>query len=406
MKFLRTFFSAALVLGLGLFASPVLAQNANCRNTGNFDRWLAEFKQEALSQGVSQRALSAAAPYLTFDQGIINRDRGQRVFGQTFLVFSGRMAADYRMTQGRKRIDKERSIFSQVEKKYGVPPEVIAAFWALESDFGVMQGKSPTLSALASLAYDCRRSAMFREELVAALKIVDKGDLTPAQMIGAWAGELGQTQFLAKHYLAYGVDFDGDGRVDLLKSDADVIASTANYIAHIGWKRGEPWMTEVRVPRELPWDQSDLDIQHPRSKWAAWGVTLVNGKPLPNDSLPASLLLPMGRMGPAFLVYDNFKMYTSWNNSLTYATTAAYLATRIAGASKMSPGNGKPPELSFEDTKDLQRILAKRGHDVGKIDGIMGALSRKAVATEQKRLGLPADAWPTPDLLAALRGGR
>lgn len=392
--------SSLVVAGL----SPAAAQTAACRNTGSFDRWLAEFKQEAMAAGVSQRTWTAAAPYLTFDQGIVNRDRGQRVFGQTFLVFSDRMAANYRMDMGRKRIQRHSAIFAQVEKQYGVPPEVIAAFWALESDFGAAQGNLPILRSLATLAYDCRRSAMFREELLAALKIVERGDLTPEQMIGAWAGELGQTQFLAKHYLNYAVDADGDGRRDLLRSDADVIASTANYVAGLGWKRGQPWLTEVHVPAQMPWEESGLDVQHPRAKWAAWGVTLATGKPLPNDSLPASLLLPMGRLGPAFLVYDNFKVYTTWNNSLTYATTAAYLATRIAGAGKMSRGAAKIPELNFEETKELQRLLARRGYDVGKIDGIMGALSRTAVKKEQKKAGLPADSWPTAELLAALRG--
>lgn len=383
---------------------PANAQNANCRNTGNFDRWLAEFKQEALGAGISQRTLNAAAPYLTFDQSIVNRDRGQRVFGQAFLKFSDRMAADYRMVQGRKHIEQHGSIFAQVEKQYGVPPEVIAAFWALESDFGKVQGNLPTLRSLATLAYDCRRSDMFREELLAALKIVERGDLTPDQMIGAWAGELGQTQFLAKHYFTYGVDFDRDGRRDLLRSEPDVIASTANYLAALGWKRGQPWLTEVRVPAQLQWDQSDLDIQHPRSQWGAWGVTLASGKPLPNDGLPASLLLPMGRLGPAFLAYDNFKIYTTWNNSLTYATTAAYLATRIAGAPKLHRGARDIPELSFDEIKHLQRILVQRGHDVGKVDGIIGSLTREAIKKEQKRLGMPADSWPTPELLAALGG--
>jgi len=389
-----------------LLIGPAAAQNANCRNQGDFGRWLADFKQEALAQGISQRTLNAAAPYLTFDQGIVNRDRGQRVFGQSFLKFSDRMAANYRMSQGRARIQKYGNVFGAVEKQYGVPPEVIAAFWALESDFGAVQGNLPTLRSLATLAYDCRRSDMFREELLAALKIVERGDLTPAQMIGAWAGELGQTQFLAKHYFTYGVDFDGDGRRDLLRSEPDVIASTANYLAALGWKRDEPWLTEVRVPAQLPWDQADLDIQHPRAQWAQWGVRLANGKALPADNLPASLLLPMGRLGPAFLVYDNFKIYTTWNNSLTYATTAAYLATRIAGAPKLGRGAANIPELSFDEIKQLQRILVRRGFDVGKVDGIIGSLTREAIKTEQKRLGLPADSWPTPELLGALSAGR
>ena len=298
--------------------------------------FLADLKQRAVSEGVSQRTLAAAAPYLVYDQGIVNRDRGQRVFGQIFTQFAGRMAAPYRMQQGQQRIQTYAAAFSRAEKEYGVPPAVIAAFWGLESDFGANMGNLPTLPSLVSLAYDCRRSEMFEKETIAALKIIERGDLSPTEMIGSWAGELGQTQFLPTHYFNYAVDYDGDGHRNLLRSAPDVIGSTANYIATgLKWRRGEPWLQEVRVPQNLPWEQTDLSIKHPRSKWAAWGVTYPDGKPLPNDDLPASVLLPMGRIGPAFLAYANFAAYTEWNNSLIYATTAGYLATRIAGAAPM-----------------------------------------------------------------------
>jgi lytic murein transglycosylase len=403
-----TFYSLASRLFIAAFFALIamdnaFAQNAACRNTGSFDTWLSAFKQEAVSAGISQRTMAAAGQYLTFDQGIINRDRGQRVFGQTFLKFSDRMAAKYRMDQGRAKIKTHAAIFAQVEKQYGVPPSVIAAFWALESDFGANMGDLSSLRSLTTLAYDCRRSAMFREELMAALKVVERGDLAPAEMIGSWAGELGQTQFLPVLYVKYAVDFDGDGKRNLLKSPADVIASTANYIADIGWKRGQPWLQEVRVPAQLPWEQAGLDIAHPRAKWAQWGVTKADGKPLPSDDVPASLLLPMGRTGPAFLAYDNFKIYTIWNNSLTYATTAAYLATRIDGAGAMHRGAPQIPELAFNDLRAMQQALAKRGYDVGKIDGILGQKTRNAIRDEQKKAGLPADSWPTRELMAALR---
>ena len=218
-----------------------------------FDRFLAELKQQAVAAGVSQRAIAEASPYLVYDQGIVNRDRGQRVFGQVFTEFAGRMAATYRMQQGQARIKTYAAAFARAEKEYGVPPAVIAAFWGLESDFGANMGNLPTLRSLVSLAYDCRRSEMFANETIAALKIIDRGDLTPDEMVGSWAGELGQTQFLPTHYFNYAVDYDGDGRRDLLRSPADVIGSTANYIANgLKWRRGEPWLQEVRVPPNLP----------------------------------------------------------------------------------------------------------------------------------------------------------
>lgn len=379
---------------------------AACHNGQTFDRFLAGLKQQAVSDGVSQRAIAEAAPYLVYDQGIVNRDRGQRVFGQLFTEFAGRMAAAYRMQNGQQHIKTYAAAFARAEKDYGVPPAVIAAFWGLESDFGANMGNLPTLRSLVSLAYDCRRSERFQGETIAALKVIDRGDLEPSEMIGSWAGELGQTQFLPTHYVNYAVDYDGDGRRNLLSSAPDVIGSTANYIANgLKWKRGEPWLEEVRLPQNFPWEQADLTIKAPRSKWSGLGVTYADGRPLANDDLPAAVLLPMGRNGPAFLAYANFAAYTEWNNSLIYSTTAAYLATRIAGAPPMHKATGAVTQLPFNEIKDLQQLLVRSGFDVGKVDGVLGQQSRIAVKAMQVKYGLPADSWPTADLLARMRGG-
>ncbi|QOZ47248.1 lytic murein transglycosylase [Bradyrhizobium sp. CCBAU 53340] len=379
---------------------------ASCHAGASFDRFLADVKQQAVAAGVSQRTISEASPYLIYDQGIVNRDRGQRVFGQLFTEFAGRMAAPYRMQNGQQHIKHHASAFARAEKEYGVPPAVIAAFWGLESDFGANMGNLPTLKSLVSLAYDCRRSEMFVNETIAALKIIDRGDLTPDEMIGSWAGELGQTQFLPTHYVNYAVDYDGDGRRDLLRSEDDVIGSTANYIANgLKWRRGEPWLEEIKVPQNLPWDQTDLSVQLPRSKWAQFGVTYPDGRPLPNDNLAASVLLPMGRFGPAFMAYANFAAYTEWNNSLIYSTTAGYLATRIAGAPPMRKASGPVAQLPFNELKELQQLLVRAGFNVGKIDGVLGQQSRTAVKAMQIKYSLPADSWPTAELLARMRGG-
>jgi lytic murein transglycosylase len=380
---------------------------AACHNGASFDRFLAELKQQAVAAGVSQRAVAEAAPYLVYDQGIVNRDRGQRVFGQVFTQFAGRMAAPYRMQQGQARIKTYGAAFARAEKEYGVPPAVIAAFWGLESDFGANMGNLPTLRSLVSLAYDCRRSERFVGETIAALKIIDRGDLSPEEMVGSWAGELGQTQFLPTHYFTYAVDYGGHR--NLLSSPEDVIGSTANYIATgLKWRRGEPWLQEVRVttPVNFPWDQADLTIQLPRSKWAQLGVTYPDGKALPNDDMPASLLLPMGRTGPAFLAYANFAAYTEWNNSLIYSTTAGYLATRIAGAPPMQRPTAPVAQLPLNELRELQQLLVRAGYNVGKIDGVMGQQSRSAVKAMQIKYGLPADSWPTAELLARMRGPR
>ncbi len=394
----------------GAPGAPVAAApsrgGAACHNGASFERFLADLKQQAIAQGVSQRAISEASPYLTYDQSIVNRDRGQRVFGQVFTEFSRNRASAGAAQNAQARIRANAAAFNRAEKEYGVPPAVIAAFWGLESSFGAELGKLHTLPSLVSLAYDCRRNERFQNETIAALKIVDRGDLTPSEMIGSWAGELGQTQFLPTHYFTYAVDYDGDGRRDLLHSAPDVIGSTANYIATgLKWRRGEPWLQEVRAPQNFPWDQADLTVKLPRSKMAQLGVTYPDGKPLPNDDLPASLLLPMGRTGPAFLAYANFAAYTEWNNSLIYSTTAAYLATRIAGAAPMRQPSTPVVQLPFNEIKELQSLLVRAGYDVGKVDGVLGQASRTAVKAMQVKYGLPADSWPTAELLAKMRGG-
>jgi membrane-bound lytic murein transglycosylase B len=246
---------------------------------------------------------------------------------------------------------------------------------------------------------------MFRGHLFDALRMIERGDLRAEEMIGSWAGELGQTQMMPSEYYRDAVIYDGGGRRDLIKSAPNVIGSTGKYLTYLGWKRGEPWLQEVRAPANLPWDQADLSIQLPRSKWAGLGVTLADGRPLPSDALPASLVLPMGRFGPTFLAYNNFQIYLKWNQSLMYALTAAYYATRLEGAPVMRRG-GDIPKLSFEETRELQQILEKRGYDIGRTDGILGLKSRSAVREMQIKFGLPADSWPTAELLNRLRGTR
>ena len=391
-------FGAALVA----LSAPAVAQPA-CQNTASFDKWLADFKAEAAQQGITRKTISTALDGMTLDQGILSRDRRQSFFSQTFTDVVAKLATNNRIQNGARAMERNKAAFRRAEDEYGVPAAPIAAFWALESDFGAGMGKLPVLRSLATLAYDCRRGDLFRNELISALRIIDRGDLRPSEMIGSWAGELGQTQFLPGHYWNYAVDYDGDGRRDLLRSPADVIGSSAAFMKSLGWQRGQPWLQEVRIPHELPWAEADIAIQHPRSKWAAWGVTQRDGKPLPADDLSASLLLLMGRNGPAFLAYPNFHVFTKWNQALTYATTAAYLATRIAGAPPLGKGNGPVADFGMDETRELQRLLNRAGLDDAEIDGKMGAGTRAGVKAAQIKLKLPADSYPTRELLELLR---
>jgi lytic murein transglycosylase len=396
----------AALAALSIQTAPTLAANVDCRTSGSFEAWLARFKQQAAAQGISSSAIAAASPFLVYDQRIVNIDRGQRIFSQTFLEFSDKMLAGGRVSSGQNVIRKNAAAFAREEKEYGIPPAVITGFWGLESDFGANMGNYQAIKSLVSLAYDCRRAEMFRGHLFDSLRLIERGDLQASEMIGSWAGELGQTQMMPSEYFKYAVDYDGDGRRNLLHSAADVIGSTANYLISLGWKRGEPWLQEVHVPTDLPWDQADLTIQLPRSKWASFGLTLPDGKPLPADQLKASLLLPMGRFGPSFLAYDNFQVYLKWNNSLVYSTTAAYYATRLAGAPVIHRGTGAIPPVTFEETRELQQLLIKQGFDVGGADGKLGTSTRTAIRAMQIKLGLPADSYPTPELLQRMRGLR
>ena len=397
--------AAALVTVLGaVLAGPAAA--ATCQNTGSYESWLAQFKKDAAAQGISQKVIAAAAPHMTFDAAIIKRDHGQAVFQQTFLQFSDRMIAGARIPNGLAKIKQHAALFARIEKEYGVPAPVLTAFWGLESDFGANFGNYKILSAIATLAYDCRRPDFFRTQLFDALRIIERGD-QPADVIGDWAGEFGGMQFTASDYLKNAVDFDGDGRRDLTNSIPDTLASAANSLNPLGWQRGQPWLQEVHVPANLPWDQADLTIQHPRSKWVAWGVTPAYGS-LPSDNLAASLILPMGRHGPAFLAYPNFKAFLGWNSAMVYSTTVAYFATRLNGAPALTrTGATTVIALSSQQMMDLQRLLIKQGYEgVGEVDGKFGAGTRAAVKKAQMKLGLPADSYPTAELIERLSGGR
>ena len=387
-----------IVVAALVAAGPALAAE-NCQKA-DFNGWVKGVAQEAAAQKVSQSAIQQGLAAVRFDPSVVKKDRSQGVFSQTFLQFSDRMVEQYRVKQAPGYIKKYGDTFARIEKQFGVPAEVIVAFWALETDFGQVMGDDETLVSLATLAYDCRRPDLFRPQLIDALKIIDRGDLTVPEMRGPWAGEMGQFQFLASHYLEYGVDFDGDGKVKLRKSTPDALASAANLLAKHGWRRGEPWLQEVKVPADFPWEMADLRIQLPRSEWVVAGVKAAHGT-LPNDGLEAALLLPMGRKGPAFLAYPNFNVFLEWNSSLVYSTTAAYFATRLDGAPKVSRGQSIDT-LSVDQIKQLQTILAKKGYNVGKIDGIIGELTREAVRDVQIQLGMPADSYPTRELLAKL----
>lgn len=392
--------AACLVTAL---AAPAFAA---CNDGGaEFAPWLQGVRAEALKSGLSAAAVDRALAGVAFDPQIIRRDRGQGVFQQSFLQFSDRMVSKDRLARGPRQMAANAGLLAQIEKKYGVPGEVLVAFWGLETDFGADKGKYPIIQSLATLSYDCRRADFFRPQLIASIRLVAKGDLTPEEMVGDWAGEAGHLMMSAGEYDKWGVDFDGDGKRNVIKSLPDAFASAAAFLAGAGWKRGEPWLEEVRVPANLPWEESGLDRQHTRAEWARWGVTGA-GQALPADGLKASLHLPMGRNGPAFLAYDNFQVFLTWNKAMVYATTAAYYADRLDGAPTIGRGNAPVTPLTTEEVKELQTLLHKQGFSDEPADGRVGTVTRAAARAAQLKLGLPADAYPDQALLARLRSLR
>ncbi|MER9230971.1 lytic murein transglycosylase [Mesorhizobium sp. M0622] len=378
-----------------LTASPATAQQCG----GDFEAWKQGVAAEARAAGVGTAGLDALES-ATLDEKALARDRAQGVFTQTFIEFSNRMISSHRLKQGAANLQKYAEIFARADREFGVQAPVIAAFWALETDFGAVQGDFHTLNALVTLSHDCRRPQLFRPQILPLLTLIDRG-VVPADVTGAWAGEIGQTQMLPSDYLGHGVDGDGDGLVDLRGSAPDVIMSTASKIQSRGWKRDQPWIEEVRVPDDLPWEQTGRTNKLPLTQWTQWGVTRPDGTPLLDNGLKAGLALPMGRKGPAFLTYDNFDVYLEWNQSFTYALTAANLAARLGGAPRFDPRNPEPG-LDGDQMKALQTKLEAKGYDVGTVDGILGTNTREAIRKEQMRLGLPVDGWPTPELLAKL----
>ncbi|TGT90288.1 MULTISPECIES: lytic murein transglycosylase [unclassified Mesorhizobium] len=386
---------ALAALFLCATALPAMAQECG----GDFETWKQGVAAEAKAAGVGAVGLDALED-ARIDERALARDRAQGVFTQTFIQFSNRMISAYRLKQGAANMKKYADIFARADQQFGVQAPVITAFWALETDFGAVQGDFHTLSALVTLSHDCRRPQLFRQQLVPLLELIDRGVL-PADVTGAWAGEIGQTQILPSDYLARGVDGDGDGKIDLRNSVPDVIMTTGNKVLSRGWKRDEPWIQEVRVPDEMPWDQTGRTNKLPLTQWAQWGVTNPDGSPLVDKGLNAGLALPMGRKGPAFLTYENFDVYLEWNQSFTYALTAANLAARLAGAPPLDPRNPEPG-LNNDQMKALQTKLEASGYDVGTVDGILGTNTREAIRKEQMRLGVPVDGWPTPELLGKL----
>lgn len=379
-----------------MMATPALA--APCG--GSFAAFKDAMAAEAAEKGYSDRAISGFFAAASQDPRTLQADRAQGIFRMDFLEFSRRVISQNRMDNGRKNSARYERSFAAIEAELGVPRGVLLAFWALETDYGAVQGDFNTLNSLMTLSHDCRRPELFQPQVLAALELFERGDFG-LDTSGAWAGEIGMVQMLPGDIIEFGRDGDGDGQVNLKTSPPDALWSGATMLRGMGWRPDEPWLQEIVLPRGgLDWAETGIERSKTVRDWAALGVKGRSAELGPSD-VQASIVLPMGRNGPAFIAYPNFNVYFEWNQSYTYVTTAAYFATRLMGA-PVYDRRDPEPGLSGDQMKALQQKLAARGHDVGKIDGILGSGTRAAVRAEQIRLGLPADAWPTQRLLNAL----
>ena len=384
------------VLASLAISAPAFAQTP-CG--GSFSSFVDGLKAEAVAKGHDPATVDRFFSGVRQDPAVLQADQAQGVFQKPFIEFSRHLISNDRIQRGRTNAERYDAVFDRVEREFGVDRHVILAFWAFETDYGAFQGDFNTANALVTLAHDCRRPELFRPQVLAAVELYEKDNFDPARTTGAWAGEIGMVQMLPRDILENGVDGDGDGKVTLKTSAADALMSAGKMLQSLGWHADEPWLTEVTVPSDFDWSLTGLETEKPVAAWEDLGVQARAGT-LP-DGLNASLLVPQGRGGPAFLAYPNFRVYFDWNQSFTYVMTAAYFATRLDGAQVYEAGN-PDPGLEGEQMKRLQIRLQERGYDVGGIDGILGAGTRAAVRAEQERLGLPVDGWPTPALLKNL----
>jgi len=384
-------------------ASPLISTSDELNHSQKFDRWVAEFSTSARASGIDEATLHTAFDNVHFVPRVIELDRAQPEFTRPVWDYLDNALSSQRIARGQDKLRQQRSVVEPIAERYGVPAEILVAIWGIESNFGGNVGDIPTIDALATLGFEGRREDWARGQLLAALKILQQHDIDRAQMIGSWAGAMGQTQFLPSNYLAYAVDADGDGRRDIWGSVADVMASTANFLASSGWQAGQPWGVEVRLPPGFDFELAAPDVRQPTSQWAQEGVQSMDGAPLPAMA-DSSILLPASARGPAFVVGPNFRTILRYNNSTSYALAVGLLARRLAGGPEIKASWPRELQaLTRSQVLQLQMALNARGLDSGTPDGMMGPATQRSVSRYQRSLGLPADGYPTLELLLRLQ---
>jgi membrane-bound lytic murein transglycosylase B len=385
-----------LLLAGALASTHVFAQE------DDFSECKARISQRAAEDGLPQWIVQDVVANLNIQPRVIELDRNQPEFTQTFADYLDRRVTTYRVMQGRLLMAQHRSLLEDLTNQYGIPGRYLVAFWGLETNFGGYLGNMSTLNSLATLACDARRSEFFTGELIHAFHILNDTGMEPEQMRGSWAGAVGHTQFMPSSYRRYAVDGDGDGKVDLWNSIPDALTSAANFLQSLGWKREERWGREVQLADDFPYEEAGRNNRKSLSEWRALGVRQTNGAMLPDLDMQAAVLVPSGHQGPAFLIYDNFDVIMRWNRSESYALSVGYLADRIGGAGTL---DNMPPEdaaVRIADIRLMQEQLNELGFDSGTPDGVMGSQTRSALREYQRSEGLIPDGFPDPDTLTSL----
>ena len=377
-------------------------QQGLAQETMSFELWVSELRAEALGLGVSSKTLEALDELKAPLQQVLDYDASQPEFVQTFTRYLGLRVTPNQVARGRSLLREHREILEEVNQRYGVRPQYLAAFWAIESNFGNNTGGFSVLQALATLAFDPRRASFFREQLLIALKIIDEGHISPIEMTGSWAGAMGQLQFMPTVFDSYAIDGDSDGRIDIWNSLPDIFNSAANFLMQSGWQDGERWGREILLPNNFDYSLSGLMVRKTVNEWANLGVRQVTGTDLPNAFMPASVVLPAGAAGPAFLVYSNYRVTLAYNPSTFYALTVGHLADRFSGGEEIQRMPATEEALSRNDVSLLQRLLNEKGYDSGEPDGRVGRQTRAAIRAYQERRGLPMDAYASKSLLTDL----
>lgn len=383
-------------------ATTTHSQSPEAEHEQKFARWVEDFRASARAAGIDEATLQSAFDGVRFVPRAVAADRAQPEFTRTVWTYLDSAVSAQRVTRGQEKLRQLRPQVDAITARYGVPTEVIFAIWGMESNYGSNVGDIPTIDALATLGFEGRREEWARGQLLAALKILQNRDIAREQMIGSWAGAMGQTQFLPSNFLAYAVDADGDGRRDIWGSVPDVMASTANFLARSGWQAGQPWAIEVRLPPGFDYARAENDVRQSSAQWAGEGLQSMDGAPLP--ALPdASVLLPASARGPALLVGQNFRTILRYNNSSSYALAVGLLAQKLTdGPGVQTPWPRDLQPLSSSQVKVLQTALNARGFDTGTPDGTMGPATRRGVRAFQRSLGVAADGYPTLELLQRL----